>query len=473
MAKGAAPQIKFGTDGWRGVIAEDFTFANIEKVALAAARYFKNVARKKKGKPLLVIGYDARFLSREFGERTAHVAGNAGLQVKIADTISATPMVSLMTKNLHAAGGVVITASHNPPKYNGFKLKGNFGGPSHPEEIEKVETHLAKILKKPAIPRMRSLQQLVEKGTVEYIDMTEMYLQDIQYKLDIKRIVDSGIRILHDAMYGAGMNVLNRIVPSARQLHATYNPSFAGINPEPLEKNLIELSTKVQSEGYHIGIATDGDADRVGAVDERGMYVDSHRIFSLLLKYLVEHKGYRGDVVKSFTVTDIVDKQCAKYGLKLHTTPVGFKYICRLMTDGDVLVGGEESGGMGVKGHIPERDGIYVGLLLCEMMNERQKRLSELVQELFDEFGERHYRRIDHHITPKEKTAIMKKFSARMKFLAGYPVTNVETIDGFKYYIDNGWLLVRPSGTEPLVRFYAEADSVEKAEKMLQVAMQQ
>lgn len=462
--------IKFGTDGWRGVIAEDFTFANVEKVALAAAQYFKREARRKSTQPLLVIGYDARFLSKEFAECTAQVAGNAGLQVKIADKISATPMVSLMTKNLNAVGGVVITASHNPPKYNGFKLKGHFGGPAFPEEIEKVEAQLVQVVKKKSIPNKHSLQELVKKGIVEYIDMTDMYLRDLEQKLNLTRITESGIRILHDAMYGAGMNVLNRLVPSAVQINAAFNPSFAGINPEPLEKNLVQLSSKVKAEGYHIGIATDGDADRVGAVDEQGCYVDPHRIFSLLLKYLVEHKGWHGEVVKSFTVTDIVDKQCEKYRLKLHTTPVGFKYICRLMTGRDVLIGGEESGGLGVKSHIPERDGIYVGLLLCEMMIERQKHLSELVKEVMDEFGERYYCRIDHHITLKEKTAIMKKFTTTVKELAGYSVTKVETIDGFKYYVDNGWLLVRPSGTEPLIRFYAEAESIEKAEKLLRAA---
>ncbi len=471
MPEERAPQIKFGTDGWRGVIAEDFTFANVEKVALASAEYFKKASRRNKLAAMVVIGYDARFLSKEFAERTALVAGNAGLKVKIANSISATPMVSLMTRNLNAAGGVVITASHNPPKYNGFKLKGHFGGPAYPEEIERVEAELAKIMKKISIPVKQSLQQLVEKGTVEYNDMTEMYLRDLRKKLDLTRIRNSGIRILHDPMYGAGMNVLNRIIPSVKQIHASYNPSFEGINPEPIEKNLAELCAEVKSGGYHIGIATDGDADRVGAVDKQGNYVDPHRLFCLLLKYLVEVKGWHGEVAKSFTVTDIVDKQCAKYRLKLHTTPVGFKYIGRLMVDRDVLIGGEESGGLGVKGHIPERDGIYVGLLLCEMMIERQKSLSELVEELSDEFGERHYRRIDHHITPKEKNSIMKKFTTKVKEFAGYPVTNVETIDGFKYYVENGWLLVRPSGTEPLIRFYAEAESVEKAERMLRSAM--
>ena len=464
--------IKFGTDGWRGVIAEDFTFANVEKVALATAQHFAQGARKKKSKPSLVIGYDARFLSKEFAERTALVAANAGVHVKIANKISATPMVSLMTRDLVASGGVVITASHNPPRYNGFKLKGNFGGPSHPEEIASVEKHLAKVVKRKSIPLKLTLPQLVSKGMIEYVDMTEAYLATISDKLNLPRINKSGVRILHDAMYGAGMGVLKRIVPSTKEIHAEFNPSFNGTNPEPIEKNLGELCEKTRSGRYHIGIATDGDADRVGAVDEKGNYIDPHRIFSLLLKYLVEQKGWQGDVAKSFTVTDIVDQQCEKYGLRVHTTPVGFKYICKLMTEGDVLIGGEESGGLGVKGHIHERDGVYLGLLLCEMMIERQMQLSELVKELMDEFGERHYRRIDHHITPKEKTSIMKKFTAGMKSIGGYPVTKVETIDGFKYFVQNGWLLVRASGTEPLIRFYAEAETVEKAEKMLRAAME-
>jgi phosphomannomutase len=449
--------ITFGTDGWRGVIAEDFTFANIEKVALATAQYFKQEAKRLKRKPSIVIGYDARFLSRDFAERTAQVIAGNGVRVKLADKISATPMVSLLARDLKTAGGVVITASHNPPRYNGFKLKGYFGGPTHPEGIAKVERQLAKLATRKTFPAPQPIQKLVDRKAVEYIDMTELYLRDVEQKLNLKRIQDSGIRIMHDAMYGAGMDALTRLVPSAQQMHAVYNPSFGGLNPEPIEKNLAELISTVRFHSYNIGIATDGDADRVGAVDEKGTYVDPHRVFSLLLKYLVEHKGWKGEVAKSFTVTDIVDKQCEKYGLKFHTTPVGFKYICRLMTERDILIGGEESGGLGVKGHIPERDGIYVGLLLCEMMIERQKLMSELVKELTDEFGERHYHRIDHHITPKEKTSIMKKFTASMKDIAGYPVRNVETIDGFKYYVDNGWLLVRPSGTEPLIRFYAEA----------------
>ncbi len=460
--------IKFGTDGWRGVIAEDFTFENLEKVALATALHYK---RHKKIKNGIVVGYDARFLSREFAERVSVVLANNGITAKISDKISSTPMVSLMTKKLDAAAGIVITASHNPPRYNGYKIKGEFGGPAFPETIEKVEKYLSKILQSTdRVIIKKQIQKLVQEGKVQYIDMTKMYLNDIKQKLDVKLIKNSGVRILHDAMYGAGMDVLTQLIPTCQQIHGDFNPSFSGINPEPIGKNLHELMLKVKTGKFDVGIATDGDADRVGVVDEKGNYVDPHRVFSLLLKYLVEERKLKGEIAKSFTVTDIVDKQCDKYGIKLHTTPVGFKYICQLMTERNIIIGGEESGGLGVMGHLPERDGIYLGLLIAEIIVKRKKTLSELVKELEDEFGTRSYKRIDHHITQKEKVAIMRRFSDKLKAVAGYPVKKTETIDGFKYYVENGWLLVRPSGTEPLIRYYAEAESISKVDKMLRWA---
>ncbi|MBU1298335.1 MAG: phosphoglucomutase/phosphomannomutase family protein [Bacteroidetes bacterium] len=461
--------IKFGTDGWRGVIAEDFTFENLEKVALATALNYKRHKNIKKG---IVVGYDARFLSREFAERVATVLANNNISVTISDSISSTPMISLLTRKLKAAAGIVITASHNPPMYSGYKIKGDFGGPAFPETIEKVERHLAPILNSSKrIDLKKSFTELVQAGKIKYIDMTKIYLDDIKKKLNIGLIKKSSIRILHDAMYGAGMNVFTQIVPDCQQIHATFNPSFEGINPEPIEINLTELKAKVKLGKFDIGIATDGDADRLGVVDEKGNYVDPHRVFSLLLKYLVEEKKLKGEVAKSFTVTDIVDKQCAKYGIKLHTTPVGFKYICQLMNERKIIIGGEESGGLGVFGHIPERDGVYLGLLIGEIIVKRKKKLSELVKELEKEFGPRVYKRIDHHTTPKEKTLTMKRFKPTLKEIAGFRVKKVETIDGFKFYVDNGWMLVRASGTEPLVRYYAEADSEQKARKMLDWAI--
>lgn len=459
------PAIKFGTDGWRAVIADDYTYENLERVALATARYF---ARHRKRKNGLVIGYDARFMSKEFAQKSSEVIANAGIKVKLADSIVSTPMISLLTKLENAAGGVVITASHNPPKYNGFKIKGDYGGPAHPEMIEQVEKELKAVLRLKRFPAGRdSLDRLMAKGKVVPIAMKQRYLDDIATKLDLQMIRSSGVKVLYDAMYGAGMGVLDSVLPQATQIHATFNPSFGGTNPEPLAQNLPELMAGVKRGGFDIGIATDGDADRIGAVDEGGNFVDSHRIFSLLLKYLVEVKGLRGEVVKSFSVTQMVDKQCERYGLTMHETPIGFKYICRLMTERDVLIGGEESGGLGVKGHIPERDGIFLGLLLCEVMAVRRKSLGALVRELLDEFGEHEFRRIDMHVTEKEKASIMGRFRGNVKAIGNYRVTGRKDTDGYKFFVDGGWLLVRASGTEPLIRVYAEAATVDQVEALL------
>lgn len=460
--------IKFGTDGWRAVIGDDFTFANLEKVALATARYFKKHKKIKNG---IVIGYDARFMSREFAEKSAEVIANAGIKVKLADSIVSTPMISLLTKLENAAGGIVITASHNPPKWNGFKIKGDFGGPAHPEMIGKVEKELGKLLKLKSIPAGKlSFKQLVDKGKIIPIGMKQRYLDHVANRINLDVIRSSGIRILYDSMYGAGQGVLESIIPGVKDLHPEYNPSFGGTNPEPLAHNLSELMRRVKADGFHIGVATDGDADRVGAVDEQGNFVDSHRIFALLLKYFVEQKHMTGEVVKSFSVSQMINKQCEKYGVTMHETAIGFKHICRLMTERDVLIGGEESGGLGVKGHLPERDGIYLGLLLCEMMAVRQKKLSELVQELMNEFGNHEFNRIDLHVTEKDKAAIIKKYRKGVKAIGKYPVTGRKDTDGFKFFVDGGWVLVRASGTEPLIRFYAEAESREKVNELLKAA---
>lgn len=459
-------QIKFGTDGWRGVIAADFTFDNVAKVALATAKYFK---RHKKIKNGIVIGYDARFLSKEFAEKAAEIIADRGIKVIISDTISSTPMVSLLTRKLNAAGGVVITASHNPAKYNGFKIKGDFGGPAHPEMIEKVEKELRKVLKL-KVKSKKTFEQLVEKGLIEKRGFTEIYVEDLKTKIDLPLIHSSAVKIAYDAMYGAGQGVLEKLTPVEVQLRSSFNPSFGGSHPEPLPQHLEQLSRTVVEKGCDIGIATDGDADRVGAFDEKGNFVDSHRIFALLLKYFVEEKRMTGEVAKSFSVSQIINKMCSKYGLVLHETPIGFKYLCRLMTERDILIAAEESGGLGVKGHLPERDGIYIGLMLCELMAIRKKKLSELVEELMQEYGWHYFNRIDSHLTEKEKQRILGVYKKGVKSLAGFPVERVETKDGFKLFVDNGWVLVRASGTEPLIRFYAEAESPEKVDALLKAA---
>ena len=396
------PQIKFGTDGWRGIIADDFTFENIAKVALATANFYK---RHKKIKNGIVIGYDSRFLSREFAEKVAEVIGNRGIRVILSDKISSTPMVSLLTKKLNAAGGVVITASHNPAKYNGFKIKGDFGGPAFPETIEKVEKELKKVMKL-KVESKKSFEELIVKGVIKKIDFTSVYIEDIKSKINVDLIKSAGIKIAYDAMHGAGQGVMDQILPLKVSIRGDFNPSFDGSHPEPLPQNTPGLIAAIVKNGCDIGIATDGDADRIGAFDEEGNFVDSHRIFALLLKYLVEEKKMTGEVAKSFSVSQIIDKMCKKYGLVLHETPVGFKYLCNLMVEGDILIAAEESGGLAVKGHLPERDGTYIGLLLAEIMATRKKKLSELVTELMEEFGWFYFNRYDARLTEKEKNRI-------------------------------------------------------------------
>ncbi len=460
------PQIKFGTDGWRGIIADDFTFENIAKVALATANYYK---RHKKIKNGIVIGYDSRFLSKEFAEKTAEVIANRGIKVIISDKISSTPMVSLLTKKLNAAGGVVITASHNPARYNGFKIKGDFGGPAFPETIEKVERELKKVIKL-NVKSKKTFVELLEKGIIKKIDFTSVYIEDIKSKINLDLIKSSGIKIAYDAMHGAGQGVMDQILPLKVSIRGDFNPSFGGSNPEPLPQNAPGLVEAIVKNGCDIGIATDGDADRIGAFDEKGNFVDSHRIFALLLKYFIEEKKMTGEVAKSFSVSQIIDKMCKKYGLVLYETPVGFKYLCRLMVERDILIAAEESGGLAVKGHLPERDGTYIGLLLAEIMATRKKKLSELVTELMEEFGWYYFNRNDAHLTEKEKNRIMAFYKKGPKQIAGFPIQRIETKDGFKLFVENGWVLVRASGTEPLIRFYAEADTPEKVEVLLKAA---
>ena len=460
--------IKFGTDGWRGVIADDFTFENVSRVALATAQYFKRHKKIKKG---VIVGYDARFLSREFAELTSVILASKGIKVVLSLEISSTPMVSLLTRNMGAAGGVVITASHNPAKYNGYKLKGDFGGPAHPEMIQKLEKELKKVRSpQSSFRNPQSFASLLAKGSIKEIDFTSAYVSDVRAKIDLNAIKASGIRIAFDAMHGAGQGVLEQLVPVSVSLRNTYNPSFGGSHPEPLPQHLKELSATVVLSKCDIGIATDGDADRIGAFDERGEFVDSHRMFAVLLKYLVETKGLKGDVAKSFSVSQIINKMCAKYGLTLHETAIGFKHLCRLMTELDILIAAEESGGLGVKEHLPERDGIYIGLLLCEVMAVRKKKLSELVEEVMAEFGWHHFNRIDAHLTEKEKKRILGIYKKGVKSIGGEPILKVETKDGFKLFVRNGWVLVRASGTEPLIRFYAEADTPGKVESLLKSA---
>ncbi len=459
--------IVFGTDGWRGVIARDYTFDNVSLVARAAATYFATQKFASRG---IIVGYDSRFLSRAFAETAARVIADAGLTVWLCDDIATTPMVSLAVKLKKCAGGAVITASHNPPEYNGFKLKGSFGGPAHPEQVAEVEKLLAKVkgLKEPS-----PLNDLIDARKVRLFDAKRMYVEYVREKIDLALIREKGLRIIYDPMYGAGINTIHHLVPEATVIHNEYNPSFGEIDhPEPMAEYLGTLIGTIRRERQRdIGIATDGDADRVGAVDEEGSFVDSHRLFVLTLKYLVEQRGLTGEVAKTVSLTSMVDDYCKARRIKLHETPVGFKYICALMTTRPVIIGGEESGGYATNLHIPERDGIFNGLLLAEIVARSGKSLSQLVREMHHELGTHRYRRIDIRMTQAQKGAVLKKAQQGPKTLGKYVVRSTNTRDGFKFLVDHGWLLVRASGTEPLVRFYAEGRTGEQVEELLRAGM--
>jgi phosphomannomutase len=465
----ATKKIKFGTDGWRAVIGDDYTFENLERVSRATAQWL----RKNYGPtPKVVIGHDSRFMGRTFTEHAAAVLASHGIHVRFASTFTTTPSISWGAMAYGCSAGIVITASHNPPEYNGFKIKASFGGPASPEMIAEVEAELESL--EPYTKK--DFKELVAAGQIELHDVAADYVNLLRQKLDIAAIKKSGIRIAHDAMYGAGQGVVAQLLGEDRvvQLHNDFNPGFHGQAPEPIEKNLAELAATVVREKCAAGLANDGDADRIGMYDEEGRFVNSHQMLALLVKYLHQVRGLKGDIVKTFSTTSMLQKMGDRYGLKVHTTPIGFKYIGPIIAEGDVLVGGEESGGMAVKGHIPERDGIYIGLLTVEMMVKRGKKLSELVQELYDEFGPHETYRIDVHTTNAKKDAVLARLNAGgLKEIYGERVVKLETLDGFKHLTPNGWLLVRASGTEPVLRIYSEAPSPEAAKGLVEDAASQ
>jgi phosphomannomutase len=462
--------IKFGTDGWRDVIAENYTFENVALVSEATARYFEKHKLRNKG---IFIGYDARFASREFAEHSARVIASHGIKVYLATTIVATPATSLAIVKKGLAGGVMITASHNPAKYNGFKIKGYYGGAALPDAIDKVEKHCraleAASFKAKGLP---SLDELRKKKLIIDLDARTMYLGELKKLVDLDRIKKSKIRIAYDPMYGAGIGLLETLVKDAGILHNVWNPGFGGTNPEPLPQNTIEFSEFVVEGGYDIGLVTDGDADRIGAIDESGIFFSSQMILCLLLKYLVEVRKKKGDVAVSLSVTSMIDGMCKKYGLKIHRTPVGFKYITEYMLGGNILIGGEESGGIGIPSlHIPERDGLFNGLLLAEICGYYKKTLGELVAGLEKEFGTHKYDRFDFHTTDERKSQVLAKAKKGFSVVAGLKVSSTDTTDGFKYHLEGGaWLMIRTSGTEPLLRYYAEAKSDAIVKKLITFA---
>ena len=463
--------IKFGTDGWRGVIADDFTFDNIWLVACAISRYVKkNTGRKTS----LLVGYDTRFNSDRFAQLCSIAAAEEGIEVMIADKFAPTPSVSYATVDLATDGAIMITASHNPPRYDGIKFKAPYGGSASTTITAAIEEELRLVEKNPP-PRPDVLfEDFLAEGRVKTFDPRPRYIEKVTSLVNAEAIAGGGVKVLFDPMYGAGQDyfpeAMERIGAKCNQIHGVHNPLFPGLQPEPIGDNLNELVEAVIAGKYQVGIAVDGDADRVTAIDATGRFISSHMVFALLLKHLIEVRGWTGNVVKTVSTTSMIDRLCEKYGLKLHVVPVGFKYIADLMLEEDILIGGEESGGTGIKNYIPERDGILVGLLLVEIMATNGKTLGQLIDELMDELGRKFvFLRKDIELSQSHKEALLESLPRlRPGSIGGLKVTEVETADGLKFHREDGsWVMLRVSGTEAVVRVYAEAISEQEVEELV------
>ncbi|MDF2436667.1 MAG: Phosphoglucosamine mutase [Bacteroidota bacterium] len=459
--------IKFGTDGWRAIIAKDFTVDNVARVAEATAKWLV----KNSKKPSIVIGHDCRFAGELFSETTCKVLASHGVKVFLAKGFVSTPMVSLGTLRKKADLGVVITASHNPPAYNGYKLKGSYGGPLLPEKIEEIENMIPE--RSSVDTEKLSMKEFIDKGLIEYVDLETMYCEHVEANFDLNAIRNSGLRFGYDAMFGAGQNVIKRLLPETSMLHCENNPSFNGQAPEPIHKNLTEFSEMIKAAGnIDCGLATDGDADRIGLYDNKGNFIDSHHIILLLIKYLVEQKQMTGKVVTAFSVSPKVSKMCKHFGLEQQVTKIGFKHIAGIMVDEDVLLGGEESGGIAIKGHIPERDGIWMGLTIWEYMAKSGKTLQALIEEVYEIVGTFAFERWDMHLSEDVKNEIVKNCEKNIyKSFGDYQILRIENTDGYKFFFnEDEWLMIRASGTEPVLRNYAESSSLQNAASILKAA---
>jgi phosphomannomutase len=459
--------IKFGTDGWRAVISQDFTFENVRKVAQAYSNYLIKHDLSSKG---IVVGYDNRFQSENFAFESAKVVASNGIKVLLTENSVPSPVTSFAVKTHGCGGGIMITASHNPPEWNGFKIKSKDACSAAREITQEVEEEVQKLSE---VKITKDFSANITK-----FDPKKEYLDFISKFINFKLIKDANMNIVIDPMFGSGVGYVKDILKAngidCIEIHDHRNPLFGGVNPEPIPLNLGELSDIVKESSFEkpglwVGLATDGDADRIGGVDGSGDFLTSHDLFVLLLKHLFENKKLKGSVVKTFNITNLVEMLTKKYGLTLHETPIGFKYIADLMLKEDVLIGGEESGGIGIKGHIPERDGVLNTLLLLECMAFNKKDLRQTLNSVMDEFGYFHYDRIDVHLTPDEQARIKAKLGTfKPSSLTNENIIDVQTLDGIKMYLpDKSWILFRLSGTEPLLRIYCEATSVEKVKRML------
>jgi phosphomannomutase len=455
-------KIKFGTDGWRAIIAKDFTVDNVQRVAKATADW----AKQKDEHAKIVLGYDCRFGGFMFCEAAINVFCSNGIKVFFDKHFVSTPMVSLAARDLACEVGVIITASHNPPSYNGYKLKSKHGGPLIQKYVSEVEA----LIPESYPVETRSLEEWEQQGLLEFVDLETMYFTRVTNYFDLDVINDSEMLVAYDAMYGAGQNIFPRIMPHADFLHCEYNPLFNGQAPEPIAKNLKELENYLKEMKHvDIGFATDGDADRIGLYNGMGKFVDAHHIILILIHILHKYREESGKVVIAFSVSDKVKKLCEIYKLPVEVTKIGFKYICEIMQNENVLVGGEESGGIAVTGHIPERDGIWDGLIIIEHLIMHDQTLQELIDEVYELVGKFFYDRIDLYLKEEQKLQIIANCKSGMyKEFGGIPVTSIGDLDGFKFYLqDEETVLVRASGTEPVLRIYGEASSEERLKIVL------
>ncbi|HXW17898.1 MAG TPA: phosphoglucomutase/phosphomannomutase family protein [Candidatus Acidoferrales bacterium] len=457
-------QIKFGTDGWRGVIAEDFTYENVRKVAYAIARY---VVRSEQPANGVLVGFDTRFGSERFARVAAETIAMTGTPVWLAADSAPTPAISLLVRLRGAAGAIQITASHNPFRWNGMKYKASYGSSASPAIVARIEAELESVLRA-GVPPLPPRNELIHS-----LDVRTPYLETLDKLVDWDRLRAAKFRFVVDPMHGAGRGILRELFArnqvACDEIRGTRDPLFGGVNPEPIEPHVEALRRAVVDGGYDAGFALDGDGDRIGAIDRDGTFVTPHQIFSILLWHLAGTRKISGDVAKTFSTTKMIDKIAARFERKVWETPIGFKYICDRMLESDILLGGEESGGIGTKLYLPERDASVSALLLAEVLAWHGKRLGEIVAQLHRDFGEHHYGRVDLELRPGQKEKAIGHYSnGKMARILDWPVTKREDLDGIKLYLgDIGWVMLRASGTEPMLRVYSETTSAEFTKKAL------
>ncbi len=462
--------IRFGTDGWRGIIAEDFTFDNVRICAQAVAQYLKQDRLGRRG---LVIGYDTRFASEDFAAAAAEVIAGNSIKVHLCLKPAPTPVVSFAVPATKSAGAIVITASHNPGSWNGFKYKSQ-DGTSAPEKVtSRIEENITSLVHRGVSVKRLALAKALKEGAVDYVDPSPVYFEHLSRFVDMDKLSRQKLNIVVDPMYGAGIDYFKALLQGGNlkvtEINGERNPSFPGIQPEPIARNLTKLSRSVVARKADVGLATDGDADRIGIIDERGQFLTQHQVFALLCLYLLEIRGERGAMVRTLTSTMMLARLGKLFGVPVYETPVGFKYVAPLMIKKNAIIGGEESGGYGFRGHVPERDAILAGLYFLDFMAKTRKTPSQLLDYLYSKVGPHYYDRRDFHISLAKRQAIVHLLSSSPPAtVAGSSVTETDTTDGFRFFLgDESWLLIRFSGTEPLVRIYAEAESLERARQLL------